>query len=369
MANLYGFGRLAWNPDLSAEDIADEWTRQTFGTDPQRRRHHRRHAAAHRGAPTKTTPARSASRRSPTSSAATTAPTSKPREEQRLGPVASRRRKGRRHGPHRRHRHRLHRAVPPAVAKMYEIARDHVPTSCCSSSTTFRTRTNCTPARPSSSTSTIPTTTAPHEAAEFVERMEIAARPHRRAALQRGARSASNTRPATRSSGATPSATTSSSKSGIADAQGRAGHYPESHRSRVHATPRLRIRRRHSMGERLARPSHRMHRAARLRRRHTNSPAQKGTTHIAILYFDLKNGDAKFRVLLNGLPIAKWTADRPTPRHKNRRRCRHTPHDRGCPSSPRRSNSPSKARPIATTRCARLHRDCPVILDMLLADV
>jgi alpha-glucuronidase len=33
MANLYGFGRLAWNPDLSSETIADEWTRQTFGHD------------------------------------------------------------------------------------------------------------------------------------------------------------------------------------------------------------------------------------------------------------------------------------------------------------------------------------------------
>jgi alpha-glucuronidase len=33
MANLYGFGRLAWNPDLSSEQIAEEWTRQTFGND------------------------------------------------------------------------------------------------------------------------------------------------------------------------------------------------------------------------------------------------------------------------------------------------------------------------------------------------
>jgi len=32
-ANLYGFGRLAWNPDLSARQIADEWTRLTFGND------------------------------------------------------------------------------------------------------------------------------------------------------------------------------------------------------------------------------------------------------------------------------------------------------------------------------------------------
>ncbi len=34
MANLYGFGRLAWNPDLSARTIAEEWTRLTFGNDP-----------------------------------------------------------------------------------------------------------------------------------------------------------------------------------------------------------------------------------------------------------------------------------------------------------------------------------------------
>jgi alpha-glucuronidase len=34
MANLYGFGRLAWNPDLSARDIAEEWTRLTFGNHP-----------------------------------------------------------------------------------------------------------------------------------------------------------------------------------------------------------------------------------------------------------------------------------------------------------------------------------------------
>ena len=32
-ANLYGFGRLAWNPDLSAKQIAEEWTRLTFGDD------------------------------------------------------------------------------------------------------------------------------------------------------------------------------------------------------------------------------------------------------------------------------------------------------------------------------------------------
>jgi alpha-glucuronidase len=34
-ANLYGFGRLAWNADLSSARIAEEWARLTFGSDPQ----------------------------------------------------------------------------------------------------------------------------------------------------------------------------------------------------------------------------------------------------------------------------------------------------------------------------------------------
>jgi alpha-glucuronidase len=35
LANLYGFGRLAWNPGMSAAAIVDEWTRLTFGNDEQ----------------------------------------------------------------------------------------------------------------------------------------------------------------------------------------------------------------------------------------------------------------------------------------------------------------------------------------------
>ncbi|HEY9125756.1 MAG TPA: alpha-glucuronidase family glycosyl hydrolase [Acidobacteriaceae bacterium] len=35
MANLYAFGRLAWNPDLTADEIIDGWTRLTFGNDPK----------------------------------------------------------------------------------------------------------------------------------------------------------------------------------------------------------------------------------------------------------------------------------------------------------------------------------------------
>ncbi|HWR13383.1 MAG TPA: alpha-glucuronidase family glycosyl hydrolase [Terriglobales bacterium] len=34
MANLYGYGRLAWNPDLTSQEIIDEWTRLTFNNEP-----------------------------------------------------------------------------------------------------------------------------------------------------------------------------------------------------------------------------------------------------------------------------------------------------------------------------------------------
>ena len=34
LANLYGFARLAWNPDLTSSSIAEEWTKLTFGDDP-----------------------------------------------------------------------------------------------------------------------------------------------------------------------------------------------------------------------------------------------------------------------------------------------------------------------------------------------
>ncbi len=34
-ANLYAFGRLAWNPGLTPESIVNEWTRLTFGNDPK----------------------------------------------------------------------------------------------------------------------------------------------------------------------------------------------------------------------------------------------------------------------------------------------------------------------------------------------
>lgn len=34
-SNWYSFGRMAWNPDLSSDQLADEWLRQSFSTDPK----------------------------------------------------------------------------------------------------------------------------------------------------------------------------------------------------------------------------------------------------------------------------------------------------------------------------------------------
>ncbi len=34
MANLYGFGKLAWNPNLTTDQILDSWTRLTWGNNP-----------------------------------------------------------------------------------------------------------------------------------------------------------------------------------------------------------------------------------------------------------------------------------------------------------------------------------------------
>jgi alpha-glucuronidase len=34
LANLYGFGRLTWNPNLTSQSIIEEWTRMSFGNDP-----------------------------------------------------------------------------------------------------------------------------------------------------------------------------------------------------------------------------------------------------------------------------------------------------------------------------------------------
>ena len=34
LANLYGFGRLAWDPNLTSKAIVEEWTQLTFGDNP-----------------------------------------------------------------------------------------------------------------------------------------------------------------------------------------------------------------------------------------------------------------------------------------------------------------------------------------------
>ena len=112
MANLYGFGKLAWNPNLTTEEIIDAWTRLTFGQRSQSRLHRRRACSANSwhvyeqytgplGIGTLTNILSVHYR-----------PRHRVRRAQRLGPMVPGRRERHRHGPHRRHRHRLHRPIP-----------------------------------------------------------------------------------------------------------------------------------------------------------------------------------------------------------------------------------------------------------------
>ena len=146
LANLYAFGRLAWDPNLTPEQIADEWMRQTISNNPAVVR----------------TVAKMLMQSWPAYESYTGplglqtltditgshyGPNIEVERKQRLGPVAPRRPRRRRHGSHRRDRHGLRRPIP---ARGREDLRERRPprlTICSSSSTTCPTPTNCTTAK------------------------------------------------------------------------------------------------------------------------------------------------------------------------------------------------------------------------------
>ena len=63
MANLYGFGRLAWNPDTPLATILETWTRMTWGNDPVKWIAPSRPCSRRAGVSTRATPAPTASAR------------------------------------------------------------------------------------------------------------------------------------------------------------------------------------------------------------------------------------------------------------------------------------------------------------------
>ena len=150
-------------------------------------------------------------------------------------------------------------------------------------------------------------------------------------------------------------------KSGIADAQGRAGHFP----NRIEAE---------SMQLRGYNPVDvtPWENASQGRAIECAEPqgcgagykftGKEGNYNIAILYFDHEKRRRKIPRSSQRSPDREMDRRRPTPRHENRRRRRHTPHDRGRPSSPRRSTRHRRHARSRRSRRARLHRDCPVIL-------
>ena len=130
-------------------------------------------------------------------------------------------------------------------------------------------------------------------------------------------------------------------KSGIADDARPRRTFPQSHRSRsrcnskatqpVDVTPWENASRRQSCRlqamRKVAAPVVQIHRQGR------ELHASRSSTSIR------KTASQNFAFLLNGQTIAQWTAARSAPRHKNRRRRRHAPHDRQHRPAPRRSNS------------------------------
>jgi alpha-glucuronidase len=104
-------------------------------------------------------------------------------------------------------------------------------------------------------------------------------------------------------------------KSGIADTQGRAGHFP----NRIEAES-MQLRGYTSIA---VTPWENVSQGRAIECKQAQGcgagykfTGQAGNYSVTILYFDQKNGDAKFRFLLNGLPIAKWTAAEQLPATK-----------------------------------------------------
>ena len=104
-----------------ARQIADEWTRQTFGHDSDGRRHDRRHAAA-LVADLRELHGPARHRHAHRHHSHSFRPGAGVVGIQRLGAMASGERDRRGHGPHRRHRHRLHRPVSSARCRAVRIA-------------------------------------------------------------------------------------------------------------------------------------------------------------------------------------------------------------------------------------------------------
>ncbi len=151
MANLYGFGKLAWNPDLTTDQILDTWTRLTWGNNPtvvstiNELQRHSWHVyeqyTGNLGIGTLTNILELSLR-----------PRHRVRRAQRLGPMVPRRRHRHRHGPHRSHRHRLHRPVSARTREGLR-RRQHLPrrSSSLHASRSLHTRSprrkNCRPVR------------------------------------------------------------------------------------------------------------------------------------------------------------------------------------------------------------------------------
>ena len=355
-ANLYGFGRLAWNPDLSARQIAEEWTRLTFGSDPKVDRDHRRTCNSARGAPTRTTPGRSGLQTL----------TDITGNHYGVNVEASER-----NGWGQWHRADekgvgMDRTVAtgtgyigqyrPAVASVYESLA-----TCPDDLLLFLHHVPYTYKLHSGKTVIQYIYDSHYEGADavagYVAPVEIAEGPGRRAALPTRCWRNWNIRPARRWCGATRSTTGFSALSGIPDAKGRVGHYPGPLRSGGHDARGL--HRRATSRPRKTLPAERpspappaAHCTASLK--FTGEP---GWYTLRVEYFDQANGVSHYRVWVGKQLVDEWAADLRLPTDPAGLHLLDAPHDLRHRSAPRRRDPHRRPARRRGTRRAGLPGD------------
>ncbi len=87
---------------------------------------------------------------------------------------------------------------------------------------------------------------------------------------------------------------------------------PEPHRSRIHARRRVQARRRHALGDRLRWQSRHLHRRPRMHAHHHTRPPRRQLQHRRPVLRP-GSGISTYDLLLNGKPIAHWSADAKLP--------------------------------------------------------
>ena len=314
-ANLYGFGRLAWNPDLTRASDRRRVDAADLSATIRRSCRPSRHATRARGAPTRTTPGRSVCRPSPTSSATTTASRSR-RQSATAGDSGT--------APTTRASAWIGRWRPapgyigqysPGVPEAVRIARSVSGRSAALHASRAVHARAASTARPSSSTSTTRITTAPKRSPATSATWTTLEGPRRRRALPGRCSTQLDIpgRPGDRVARRGVDVVLSSA-SGIRRCQGRVGHYPgrieaESARLDGYVVKPVTPWETASGGQAVECG------AASCTATFTYDGAA-GWRDLVVQYFDTNTGASRFRVRVGTQIVDEWTAADHVPTRK-----------------------------------------------------